>query len=234
MEPGALARAETIEGPTVQAISEVAATRQVVILVPFMERRGVGVVSNSVALVGTRGEVIDVYRKVHIPDDPLFHEKYYFTPGDRPCLVAETPFGRIGVLVCWDQWFPEAARLAALEGAQLLIYPTAIGSIAGESAEDAAMQLDAWKTVQRGHAIANGMYVAAVNRVGAEGDISFWGQSFACGPLGEPLADLARDEDGIALFEVSPARIQEVRTTWPFFRDRRVDLYDGLRRRWGS
>jgi N-carbamoylputrescine amidase len=234
VDPSKLERAETTEGETVRALASAAANHGVVVLVPFMERRGAGVVSNSVAVLGTAGELLGVYRKSHLPDDPHFHEKYYFTPGDEPHCVVETPFGTIGVLICWDQWFPEAARLAALQGAEVLVYPTAIGSIAGESEDDAATQLDAWQTIQRGHAIANGVYVAAVNRVGQEGDIGFWGHSFVAAPFGEVLVDLERAGDAIAVVDVSSNRVAEVRRTWPFFRDRRVDLYEGIGRRWRS
>ena len=234
VDPGQLDRAEPVDGETVQTMAAVAAELGVIVLVPIMERRAAGVVSNSVVVLGTQGESLAVYRKAHIPDDPLFHEKFYFTPGDEPHCVVNTPFGAIGVLICWDQWFPEPARLAALEGAEVVIYPTAIGSIPGDTAEEAATQIDAWQTVQRGHAISNGVYLAAANRAGVEGEISFWGRSLVVAPFGEVLLDLGTEGDTVAVVELPRQRLENVRRTWPFFRDRRVDLYDGVRERWGK
>lgn len=229
-----LDRAEPLDGPTVQAMASAAVNNGVVICVPLMERRGPGLVANSVVVLGPDGGQLGVYRKAHIPDDPHFHEKYYFAPGDEAVCVIETPFGRVGVLICWDQWFPEAARLATLAGAEVVVYPTAIGSISGESTEDAALQLDAWQTVQRGHAIANGIYLAAVNRVGAEQDIAFWGHSFVVDPFGRVVADLDRHGDQFVVVDISGERIEDVRRTWPFLRDRRTELYGALGKRWNG
>jgi N-carbamoylputrescine amidase len=182
-----------------------------------------------------------MYRKMHIPDDPLYYEKFYFTPGDLGFLNFDTPFGRIGVLVCWDQWYPEAARLAALAGANVLFYPTAIGWHPGEKAEFGAAQLDAWKTIQRGHAIANGIYVAAANRVGFEGppptkpdetDLEFWGSSFIADPFGQVIAQASTDREEILVAECDPARVDETRRHWPFLRDRRIDAYGPILQRW--
>lgn len=227
-----LDQAEPFDGPSVSRIAAVARERGVVVCVPIMERRGPGVVANSVVVVGADGEALGVYRKAHIPDDPHFHEKFYFAPGDDGPLVIDTPFGRIGVLICWDQWFPEAARLATLAGAELIVYPTAIGAITGETPAEAAEQLEAWRTVQRGHAIANGVYIAAINRVGREGDISFWGHSFVADPFGNITLDLAEKEDAYGIVDVSSERVEDVRRTWPFLRDRRVELYGPLTKRW--
>jgi len=175
---------------------------------------------------------------MHIPDDPLFYEKFYFTPGDLGFRNFDTPFGRIGVLVCWDQWYPEAARLTALQGADVLFYPTAIGWHPAEKAQHGAAQLDAWRTVQRGHAIANGIYVAAVNRIGFEGTpeqgLEFWGNSFVADPFGVVVAEASTDREEILVVECDRRRIEEVRRNWPFFRDRRIDAYGGITERWSG
>jgi N-carbamoylputrescine amidase len=182
--------------------------------------------------------MLGIYRKTHIPDDPLFYEKFYFTPGDLGFKVFETPFAKIGVLVCWDQWYPEAARLTALQGADILFYPTAIGWHPHEKEQNGPSQLDAWRTIQRSHAIANGMYVAAVNRVGFEGTpdrgLEFWGNSFVADPFGVVVADAPHQNEEILIVRCNPARIEEVRRNWPFFRDRRIDAYSGITRRWDA
>jgi N-carbamoylputrescine amidase len=182
--------------------------------------------------------MVGLYRKMHIPEDPLFFEKYYFTPGDLGFRAFDTRFGRIGVLVCWDQWFPEGARLTALQGAQVLIYPTAIGWHPREKAEFGVQQHSAWETIQRSHAIANGVYVAAINRTGHEGPseagLDFWGASFVSDPFGVVLTKGAHDQEDILLAECDPARIEDVRRNWPFLRDRRIDAYGNITKRWGE
>ncbi len=234
MDPSTFDRAEGLDGELISACRRVAIEHGVVLVASFFERRAPGVAANSVAVIGVDGEVLGTYRKAHVPEDPLYYEKFFFTPGDEPCLVVDTPFGRLGVLVCWDQWFPEAARLAAMQGAEVLVYPTAIGAIEDEGADEHARQRDAWCTIMRAHAIANGIFVAAVNRVGTEGDLDFWGRSFACGPQGEMLADLGEQPDGGTVVDMPVERVAEVRRMWPFFRDRRVDLYGGLTKKWGD
>jgi N-carbamoylputrescine amidase len=192
---------------------------------------------NSAAIIGADGELIGTYRKMHIPDDPSFHEKYYFTPGDLGFRVFDTSVGKIGTLICWDQWYPEGARLTALRGASVLFYPTAIGWLPHEKETHGEPQRDAWRTVQRGHAIANGVYVAAVNRVGyeeptgAESGIEFWGSSFICDPFGVVVAEASVDREEILIGEVDLGRIDYVRANWPFLRDRRIDAYQGMDRR---
>lgn len=185
-----------------------------------------------------RGDIRGLYRKMHIPDDPAYYEKFYFTPGDLGFVAFDTPYGRLASLICWDQWFPEGARLAALRGATVLFYPTAIGWHPYEKETHGAAQRDAWRTVQRGHAIANGMYVAAVNRIGFEpsptdelGGLEFWGSSFVADPQGVIVAEAPTDEETILLAEVNPSRLEDVRRNWPFLRDRRIEAYDGLTRR---
>jgi len=191
---------------------------------------------NTAAVLGADGELVGIYRKMHIPDDPLYFEKFYFTPGDLGFKNFETPFGQIGVLVCWDQWYPEGARATALQGASVLFYPTAIGWHPSEKAEYGAAQLDAWKTIQRSHAIANGIYVAAVNRVGFEGPadkgLEFWGSSFVADPFGQVMAQASPDKEETLIAECDPAKMEEVRRNWPFFRDRRIDAYTPILSRW--
>ena len=229
--------AEPVPGPTTEALANVAKNLGVVILAPVFERRAAGVYHNTVAVLDAGGELRGVYRKMHIPDDPAYFEKFYFTPGDLGFRCFETRAGRIAPLICWDQWYPEAARLAALQGANLLVYPTAIGWHPNEKEVHGAAQLDAWRTVQRGHAIANGVYVSAVNRVGHErpanggGGIEFWGSSFLCDPLGVVLAQASTDREELLLAEVNLGLIEETRRNWPFLRDRRIDAYAGLDRR---
>lgn len=231
--------AEPIPGPSTARMAEVAKRTGTAIVVPVFERRASGVFHNSAAVVGPDGEILGVYRKMHIPDDPCFYEKFYFAPGDLGFAAFDTPFGRIGVLICWDQWFPEAARLVAMQGASVIFYPTAIGWHPKEKAQHGAEQREAWRLVQRGHAVANGVYVAAVNRVGLEVPVSggdgleFFGSSFVAGPMGEILAEAPQDEEAILIAQVDEERIESVRRGWPFFRDRRIDAFEGLLRRFG-
>jgi N-carbamoylputrescine amidase len=226
--------AETIPGPSTQAIGLVARQKKVTVIVPLFEKRAPGLYHNSVALIGANGEITGIYRKMHIPDDPGYYEKFYFTPGDLGFKSFNTPVGRIGVLICWDQWYPEAARLTALRGSSILFYPTAIGWHPREKATLGAQQQDAWMTVQRGHAIANGVYVAAVNRAGLEKPdpndpgIEFWGGTFLVDPFGVVIASARTDREEIVMGKVDPARIEEVRRGWPFLRDRRIDAYAGI------
>ncbi len=201
-------------------------------MVPLFEKRGPGVYHNTVVVIDADGTVLGRYRKTHIPDDPLYHEKFYFTPGDLGYPVFDTRFARIGTLICWDQWFPEAARLSALAGAELLVYPSAIGWHPAERASEGEAQHDAWRTIQRGHAIANGVFVAAINRVGHEGPpdggLDFWGQSFICDPAGQIRAVGSVNRDEVVVAVCDRTQIERQRRGWPFLRDRRVDSYDGL------
>jgi len=232
------ALAESVPGPSVTALAAVAAELNAAIVAPVFEKRAPGLYHNSAAVIDAGGALLGLYRKMHIPDDPLYFEKFYFAPGDTGFRTFDTRFGRIGVLICWDQWYPEAARLTALQGASVLFYPTAIGWHPSEKQQVGEAQLDAWRTVQRAHAIANGVYVAAANRTGFEGSpdcgLEFWGSSFIAGPFGEILAEAARDGDEILVAEVDPRRIDEVRRNWPFFRDRRIDAYAPITARWLS
>ncbi|MBI2502527.1 MAG: carbon-nitrogen hydrolase [Candidatus Latescibacteria bacterium] len=229
--------AESVPGPSTEALGRIARARRVWIIVPLFERRAPGLYHNSAVLLDAEGQVAGLYRKMHIPDDPAYYEKYYFTPGDLGFRAFDTPMGRIGVLICWDQWYPEGARLTALRGAQILFYPTAIGWHPHEKQVYGASQHDAWRTVQRGHAIANGVYVAAVNRIGCEqpvpamAGIEFWGSSFVADPFGQVVAEGTTDREEVLLAEVDPGRSEEVRRNWPFLRDRRIDAYAGLDQR---
>jgi len=234
--------AEPIPGPSTARLCELARELGVVIVASLFERRAPGLYHNSAVTLNSDGAIAGVYRKMHIPDDPLFHEKYYFAPGDLGFQAVDTAFGRIGTLVCWDQWYPEAARLTALQGAELLFYPTAIGWHPAEKAEFGAAQYEAWQTIQRAHAIANGVFVAAVNRVGHElGDvhgnravgqgIEFWGGSFLADPFGRILAKASHDAEEILIAEIDTALIEETRRNWPFLRDRRIDSYSGITQR---
>ena len=228
--------AESIPGPSTEALGWEARRSGVVVLASIFERRAPGLCHNTTVVIGTDGAILGKYRKMHIPDDPAYYEKFYFTPGDLGFPIFPTEYGNLGVLVCWDQWFPEAARLVALRGADIIFYPTAIGCHPAEKAAQGAAQRDAWRTVQRGHAIANGVYLAAVNRVGLETPVGppgleFWGGSFLCDPQGVMLAEASAEREEILLGSVDPARIEEVRRNWPFLRDRRVDAYQGLDRR---
>lgn len=230
------ALAEPVPGPTTETLGRLARELGVAIVAPVFERRAPGLYHNTAVLLAPDGSPPSLYRKMHIPDDPLYYEKFYFAPGDLGIRAFPTPFGKIGVLICWDQWFPEAARLAALSGAMLLVYPTAIGWHPAEKPQEGAAQLDAWRTIQRGHAIANGLYVAAVNRTGREGppgrDLEFWGSSFVADPFGRVLAEAPPDEEATLIVECHPAQVEQVRRHWPFLRDRRVDAYAGLLERW--
>jgi N-carbamoylputrescine amidase len=229
--------AEDVPGPSSRRFQEVARASGVAVVVPIFERRAPGLHHNSALLVDADGALKGIYRKMHIPDDPAFYEKYYFAPGDLGFRAFDLRAGRVGTLICWDQWYPEAARLTALQGAAVLLYPTAIGWHPAEKGAHGAAQRDAWRTVQRGHAIANGVYVAAVNRVGFEpgapgqDGLEFWGTSFLCDPFGVVLAEASTDGEEILLGEVDVGRIEEVRRSWPFLRDRRVDAYQGIDRR---
>jgi len=224
--------AEPIPGPTTESFTRLAREHQVVIVGSVFERRTAGVYHNTAAVIDADGSLAGLYRKMHIPDDPLYFEKYYFTPGDLGFRCFDTRYARIAPLVCWDQWYPEAARLAALGGAQVLFYPTAIGWHPSEKAEFGAAQHDAWRTIQRAHAIANGIYVAAVNRVGYEGPpehgLEFWGRSFVADPFGQVLVEGSTDAEETLHVECDPRRIEDVRRNWPFLRDRRIDAYSPI------
>ena len=232
------ALAESIPGPSTEALGKLARELKVVIVASLFERRAAGLYHNTAAVLSTDGQIAGLYRKMHIPDDPLYFEKYYFTPGDLGFGSIATPYGRLGVLVCWDQWYPEGARIAALSGADLLVYPTAIGWHPSEKAQYGAAQLDAWRTIQRSHAIANGIFVAAVNRVGYEGPpghgLEFWGSSFVADPFGQVIAQASCDQEEILIAECDPHRMEEVRRNWPFLRDRRIDAYSGITSRFLS
>ena len=229
--------AEPVPGPTTAALGAAAKQAGAVVVAPVFERRAPGLYHNSAAIIDATGEVTGLYRKMHIPDDPAYYEKFYFTPGDLGFRAFDTRAGRIGTLICWDQWYPEGARLTALQGAVILFYPTAIGWHPGEKEELGAAQRDAWRTIQRGHAIANGVYVAAVNRVGQErppeggAGLEFWGSSFLCDPFGVVVAEASTDKEEILIGEVDLARLEDVRRNWPFLRDRRTDAYAGIERR---
>lgn len=220
--------AEPIPGPTTAALGPLAAELQVVLIVPLFEQRTQGLYHNSAVVFDADGTLLGTYRKMHIPDDPSYYEKFYFTPGDLGYQTYRTRYATIGLLICWDQWFPEAARLTALLGAQLLFYPSAIGWHDGEPPEVARAQHDAWETVQRSHAIANGVYVAAVNRVGREGSVTFWGASFVAAPSGELVARASHSEEATLLARCDLTAIDIMRQNWPFLRDRRIDTYDAL------
>jgi N-carbamoylputrescine amidase len=224
--------AETIPGPSSEALSRLARELNIVVIGSLFERRAPGVYHNTAVVIDSTGALLGLYRKMHIPDDPLYFEKFYFTPGDLGFRNFDTRYGRVAALVCWDQWYPEAARLAALGGAEVLFYPTAIGWHPSEKAKLGAAQHDAWRTIQRSHAIANGIYVAAVNRVGFEGPpdhgIEFWGASFVADPFGRMLAEASHDREEILVIECDRREIEEVRRNWPFLRDRRIDAYSGI------
>ena len=227
--------AETIPGDTTEAFQRLAKRCGIVIIVSLFEKRSAGVYHNSAAVIDADGSLLGIYRKMHIPDDPLYNEKFYFTPGDLGFRAWDTRFGKIGVLICWDQWYPEAARLTAMQGAELLFYPTAIGWHPSEKEKYGEQQRDAWQTIQRSHAVANGCFVASVNRVGHEtpvgGDgIEFWGGSFVAGTSGEILSQAGLDES-VLLLEVDLGKVDVARTHWPFLRDRRIDAYGGITKR---
>jgi len=244
-DPAHFELAEPIPGPTTEALGQAAAAHRVVLVVPVFERRTEGVYHNAAVVLDEGGAELGRYRKMHIPDDPLYLEKFYFTPGDLGFRSVSTRAARLGVLICWDQWFPEAARLTALAGAQILLYPTAIGWQFDEGPEVEAAQHDAWETIQRAHAIANGVFVAAVNRVGreppsqadasaesgGESGIRFWGQSFVADPFGRVLARASDGQEELLLVECDLSAVEKVRRDWPFLRDRRIDAYADLMRR---
>jgi len=230
-DPAWFDAAEPIPGPTTKTLAAVAKDCGVVIVASLFERRAAGLCHNTAAVIDADGRYLGKYRKTHIPEDPGFHEKFYFTPGDLPYRSWQTRFGRIGVLICWDQWYPEAARLTALSGAEILIYPTAIGWLPEEKAELGAAQHGAWETIQRGHAVANGCYVAAVNRVGTEGETEFWGQSFVADPYGRVVARASADREETLLVECDLGLVESFRRIWPFFRDRRIETYGDITRR---
>ncbi len=223
--------AEPIPGPTSERMAQAARDNRVVLVTSLFERRTEGLYHNTAVIFDETGQTVGKYRKMHIPDDPLYYEKFYFTPGDLGFRSFETSAGRVGVCICWDQWFPEGARLTALRGAQILFYPTAIGWLPGEKQQYGASQHSAWETMMRSHAIANGVFVAAPNRVGREGELEFWGASFVCDPNGNILARASHDQEEILLVECNLDQIDVVRTHWPFLRDRRIDAYGGLVKR---
>jgi N-carbamoylputrescine amidase len=224
--------AEPIPGPTSQMLAEAARRHQVVVVGSLFERRAPGLYHNTAVVFDADGTLAGTYRKMHIPDDPCYYEKFYFTPGDLGFRAFDTQSGRLGTCVCWDQWYPEAARLTALAGARIIFYPTAIGWLAGEKDEYGASQHSAWETMMRSHAIANGVFVAAVNRTGTEGQIEFWGASFVADPNGNVLARAAHDREETLLVECDFDKIDVVRTHWPFLRDRRIDAYGDLVKRY--
>ena len=230
--------AEPIPGPSTDHFGALAKELGVILVISLFERRAAGLSHNTAVVLESDGEIAGTYRKMHIPDDPGFTEKFYFAPGDQGFEPIQTSLGRLGVLVCWDQWYPEAARLMALAGAELLIYPTAIGWSPQDDGDEQSRQREAWITVQRGHAIANGLPLLAVNRCGietepgAKGGISFWGSSFGCGPQGELLAMASNDQEEVLLVDLDLERSEAVRRWWPFLRDRRIDAYGDLLKRW--
>jgi N-carbamoylputrescine amidase len=226
--------AEPIPGASTAALGKVARAKKIVIVASLFERRAAGVYHNTAVVIDRSGEIVGRYRKMHIPDDPRYYEKFYFTPGDLDFTAHRTAAGTFGVLVCWDQWFPEAARLTAMAGAQVIFYPTAIGWYHGETPEDRAKMLEAWVTVQRSHAIANGVYVAVVNRVGVEADLEFWGNSFVADPFGEIVARAGTSAEQTLMVECDLGKIERIRRNWPFLRDRRIDAYGDLIRRFRS
>ncbi|MBL9170789.1 MAG: carbon-nitrogen hydrolase [Verrucomicrobiales bacterium] len=228
--------AESIPGPTTEKFQKLAKKHGVVIIASLFEKRASGLYHNTSVIIDADGSLMGIYRKMHIPDDPLFYEKFYFTPGDLGFRVWNTRFGKIGVLICWDQWYPEGARLTAMQGAEILFYPTAIGWHPKEKAEYGTNQHGAWEIIQRSHAVANGCYVAAVNRIGLEqpigGDgIEFWGQSFVAGTSGQLLAKASVDREEVMIVPVDLAKVDVTRTHWPFLRDRRIDAYGDITRR---
>jgi N-carbamoylputrescine amidase len=230
--------AETIPGPSTETLSSVARELRVAVVASLFEKRAEGLYHNTAVVLDADGEIGGLYRKMHIPDDPLYYEKFYFTPGDLGFKNFETQYAKVGVLVCWDQWYPEGARLTSMQGAHVLFYPTAIGWHPSEKAQYGPAQLDAWRTIQRAHAIANGVYVAAVNRTGFEGPVDsgleFWGNSFVADPFGQVIAEAGTDKEEVLVVECDPKRMDEVRRNWPFFRDRRIDAYASITERWLS
>jgi len=236
-DPALFELAEQIPGPTTERIGNFARRSGSVVIVPVFERRAPGLYHNSAVVIDADGSISGIYRKMHIPDDPAYYEKYYFAPGDLGFRAFDTAVGRVGTLICWDQWYPEGARLTALRGAILMFYPTAIGWHPHEKDEFGASQIDAWRTIQRSHAIANGVYVAAVNRIGHEiadtggAGIEFWGSSFVTDPFGVVIAQAAGDKEEVLIADIELDRVEDVRRNWPFLRDRRIEAYDGLDKR---
>mgnify|MGYP000865809639 FL=1 len=232
-------QAETIPGPSTESFGQLAAELGVVIVLSLFEKRAAGLYHNTAVVLEKDGSIAGKYRKMHIPDDPAYYEKFYFTPGDLGFEPIQTSVGKLGVLVCWDQWYPEAARLMAMAGAELLIYPTAIGWESSDTDEEKNRQLNAWITVQRGHAVANGLHVLSCNRTGHEADpsgvtngIQFWGNSFVAGPQGEFLAQASNDKEENIIIDIDLQRSENVRRWWPFFRDRRIDAFGDITKRW--
>ncbi|HTS17558.1 MAG TPA: carbon-nitrogen hydrolase [Verrucomicrobiae bacterium] len=225
------ALAESIPGPTTTALSHAARKHRITIIGSIFEKRSAGLYHNTAVVIDPRGRLIGRYRKMHIPDDPLYYEKFYFTPGDLGFQSFATPRAAIGTLICWDQWYPEAARLTALKGAQIIFYPTAIGWHLREKNRFGAKQYDAWVTIQRAHAIANGVFVAVPNRIGLEGTVQFWGGSFVCDPFGEIIARAGHDTEEIIIAKCDLRNVEETRQHWPFLRDRRIDAYTGITHR---
>lgn len=232
--------AETIPGPSTEALGKAAKENNVTIVASLFEKRARGVYHNTVAVINEKGKIDGLYRKMHIPDDPAFYEKFYFTPGDLGYKAFDTKYGKFGTLICWDQWYPEAARLTALKGSDVIFYPTAIGWHPYEKEEHGKAQYESWVTVQRGHAIANGVYVASVNRVGHEifiegtPGLEFWGGSFIADPQGVVIAQASHDQEEILLAEVDTERIEYIRRNWPFLRDRRIDSFDDITKRFNE
>src|ERR1700736_5087445 len=231
--------AEEIPGPTIARFARLAAEIDAAIVAPLFEKRASGLYHNTAGIIDADGSYLGKYRKMHIPDDPLFYEKFYFTPGDLGFPNFDTRYARIGVQICWDQWYPEGSRITALGGAQVIFYPTSIGWHPHEKSQFGAAQLDAWRTIQRAHAIANGIYVAVVNRVGFEGKpangdpgLEFWGNSFVADPFGQLVAEASHDKEEILVVECDPARSEDTRRNWPFLRDRRIDAYSPILSRW--
>jgi len=229
--------AETIPGPSTKTFQKAAKENKVAIVLPIFEKRAAGVYHNSVVMIDADGSILGIYRKMHIPDDPAFYEKYYFTPGDLGFKAFKTKFGKVGSLICWDQWYPEGARITALQGASVLFYPTAIGWHPAEKNRYGKAQQESWITIQRAHAIANGVYVCSVNRIGLEqpvkeqAGIEFWGNSFICDPQGVVIAEASSDKEEIILAEVDLKHLETIRRNWPFLRDRRIDAYSDITKR---
>ncbi len=233
--------AEPVPGPTTERLAKVAKELKVALVASVFERRAAGVYHNTCAVLDADGSYLGKYRKMHIPDDPLYYEKFYFTPGDLGFLNFDTKYARVGVQICWDQWYPEGSRLTAMKGAQVILYPTSIGWHPHEKGEVGAAQLDSWKTIQRAHAVANGVYVAVVNRVGYEGrpekgdaGLEFWGNSFVADPSGQVMAEAGQEKEEILVVQCDPAKSEDTRRNWPFFRDRRIDAFGGLLERWSD
>jgi len=225
------ALAEPIPGPTTNALAQAARKHRVTIIGSVFEKRSAGVYHNTAVVIDSKGKLVGKYRKMHIPDDPLYYEKFYFTPGDLGFRSFATKHANIGTLVCWDQWYPEGARLTALQGAEILFYPTAIGWHTSEKKQFGRKQYDAWVTIQRSHAIANGVFVAAPNRIGPEGTVQFWGGSFVCDPFGEIIATAGHDKEEVLIAKCDLGKVEETRQHWPFLRDRRIDAYGGITQR---